>query len=93
MTCLSIDVFICAAAFLAWAFYDMHVLQMSLATFIALCAGLAVALAMPIPLYLAARTVRQIQVEQEALQVSEPHATIMRCSFNRSSLVHRKFAA
>ncbi|KAL1525999.1 hypothetical protein AB1Y20_020823 [Prymnesium parvum] len=66
MTSVSIDIFIVAAAFLLWAAHDVRTLRLSAATFAGLCAGLAIALAMPVPLYLAARTVRQAQMGKQA---------------------------
>ena len=47
-------------------------LQLSLVTFFALCVGLAIALAMPIPLYLATRVVREANVAHKAAQVLTP---------------------
>lgn len=69
MTSISLDALIVAAAFLVWAIYDIKHLQLSLITWFALCAGLVIALAMPIPLYLAARTVRQSKLRHQMAQV------------------------
>lgn len=74
-TSISLDAVVAAAAFLLWAFHDMVRLQFSLLSFLALCAAFAVALALPIPLYLAARTVRQAHVSQ--CPQPEPSSTIL----------------
>ena len=70
MPCLSLDVIIAAVAFLLWTFYDMQQLELSLITFLGLCAGLAIALAMPIPIYLATRIVRTASIAQQTAQAS-----------------------
>lgn len=64
-TSVSIDIFIAAAAFLMWAIHDMHQLEFSAVSVLALVCAFGVALALPIPLYLAARTVRQAHIRAE----------------------------
>lgn len=70
MTCITLDALISAAAFLVWAYTDMHTLQLSLASYVAVCAGIAVAIAVPIPLYLAARTVRLAHIRAASVAES-----------------------
>ena len=71
MTCITLDALISILSFLLWAYQDMHRLQFSLVSFLALCAGVAVAIAVPIPLYLAARTVREANISAAAAEQAE----------------------
>ena len=73
MTSVTIDIFIVAASFIVWAWHDMHRLQLSVLTFVALICAFGVALALPIPLYLVARTVRQanLAAQQRTLQATD----------------------
>ena len=77
MTSISLDAIIAGVAFLVWALLDMQQLQFSLLSYLALVASFAVALALPIPLYLASRTVRQCNMVRRAAQV---RADAVRCA-------------
>lgn len=66
MTCVVLDLLIVAVAFLAWAFDDARRLGFSLLTYLALVGGLAIAVSLPMPLYLAVRTLRLAKADHES---------------------------
>ena len=76
MTCITLDALIAVATFLVWALWDIHQLRMSLLTFVALCGGVVIAVAVPIPLYLAARTVRVAKMEATQPGMLEPKRSV-----------------
>lgn len=80
LTSMTLDVLIVAFAFISWFIRDMQQLKFSLVSMLVLLACHAVAISLPVPLYLAARSVRlakqnsgMVIEETQELQEQQQH--------------------